>query len=205
MVAIRSTTLFLAAALALHNQVDAAPCDADNYSKVATAVQTLHANCASWAAYLASGGVWTCDSACHDAVVNLVDTLPDCTFGGPYGQNYKQVVEGMVETCNGAVSPSSDSTEAPTSTTEAPSATTPAATTSSGNNTTDTSTSTTTTTTEAPTAATKTPDSESASNANASTSASADVADVSTTSGASTQAVATFTALVLVVAGPLLH
>ncbi|KAL4088088.1 hypothetical protein PRIC1_012518 [Phytophthora ramorum] len=204
MVAIRSTTLFLAAALALHNQVDAAPCDADNYSKVATAVQTLHANCASWAAYLASGGVWTCDSACHDAVVNLVDTLPDCTLGGPYDQNYKQVVEGMVETCNGAVSSSSDSTEAPTSTTEAPSATTPAATTSSGNNTTDTST-TTTTTTEAPTAATKTPDSESASNANASTSASADVADVSTTSGASTQAVATFTALVLVVAGPLLH
>ncbi|KAL4165692.1 hypothetical protein KRP22_014402 [Phytophthora ramorum] len=205
MVAVRSTTLFLAAALALHNQVDAAPCDADNYSKVATAVQTLHANCASWAAYLASGGVWTCDSACHDAVVNLVDTLPDCTFGGPYGQNYKQVVEGMVETCSGAVSSSSDSTEAPTSTTGAPSATTPAATTSSGNNTTDTSTSTTTTTTEAPTAATKTPDSESASNANASTSASADVVDVSTTSGASTQAVATFTALVLVVAGPLLH
>eukprot|EP00644_Phytophthora_capsici_P018542 jgi/Phyca11/537083/estExt2_fgenesh1_pg.C_PHYCAscaffold_730001 len=72
----RSSVLLLATASALASQghADAAPCDADKYSKVATAVQTLHANCASWAAYLANGGVWTCDSKCHDAVVNLQTT-----------------------------------------------------------------------------------------------------------------------------------
>ncbi|KAE8892901.1 hypothetical protein PF005_g28405 [Phytophthora fragariae] len=64
MVSTRSSTLLVTAtsALALQGHADAAPCDADNFSKVAAAVQTLHANCASWAAYLASGGVWTCDS-----------------------------------------------------------------------------------------------------------------------------------------------
>ncbi|KAL3670856.1 hypothetical protein V7S43_004041 [Phytophthora oleae] len=105
MVSTRSSVLLLATAfaLALQGHADAAPCDTDNYSKVSTAVQTLHANCASWAAYLANGGVWTCDSKCHDAVTNLIDTLPDCTFGGPYGQNYKEVVEGMVESCGGQV------------------------------------------------------------------------------------------------------
>ncbi|KAK1935603.1 hypothetical protein P3T76_010303 [Phytophthora citrophthora] len=103
MAPIRSSLLLLLAtssALALQDWAAAAPCDTDNYSKIATAVQTLRANCASWAAYLANGGVWTCDSKCHDAVISLVDTLPDRTYGGPYGQNYKEVVENMVKSCS---------------------------------------------------------------------------------------------------------
>ncbi|KUF82816.1 hypothetical protein AM588_10000449 [Phytophthora nicotianae] len=119
MVSTRSSILLVTVTsmLALHRQANATNCDADNYSTVAAAVQTLHANCASWAAYLSSGGVWTCDSTCHDAVSDLVDTLPDCTFGGPYGQNYKEVVQGMVETCGGKVASTSDSTTSSSSAT----------------------------------------------------------------------------------------
>ncbi|EGZ08851.1 hypothetical protein PHYSODRAFT_524900 [Phytophthora sojae] len=111
MVFIGSSILLVAArtAFALLGHVDAAPCDADNHSKVAAAVQTLHINCASWSAYLASGGVWNCDSTCHDAVINHAHTPPDCTFGGPYGQNCRQVVEGMAKTC-GKLSDSEDTT-----------------------------------------------------------------------------------------------
>ncbi|KAL4116722.1 hypothetical protein PRIC2_012174 [Phytophthora ramorum] len=106
-----SIRVFVAAcALAALEQASADTCGPAYHTEVAAAVQTLRANCASWAAYLASGGVWTCDSACHDAVVNLVDTLPDCTFGGPYGQNYKQVAKGMAERCDADLSDSDDTT-----------------------------------------------------------------------------------------------
>ncbi|KAJ8530506.1 hypothetical protein ON010_g14406 [Phytophthora cinnamomi] len=112
MVSTRPSILLLVAttsALATQSNVVAASCDADNYSKVTAAVQTLHINCASWTAYLASRGVWTFDSTCLDSVSSLIDTLPDCTFGGPYGQNNKDVVEGMAKTC-GELSDSDDTT-----------------------------------------------------------------------------------------------
>ncbi|POM68251.1 Hypothetical protein PHPALM_15612, partial [Phytophthora palmivora] len=162
MVSTRSTTLFIAviSALASQGYADATPCGADNYSKVAAAVQTLHANCASWAAYLANGGVWNCDSTCHDAVSNLVNTLPDCTFGGPYGQNYKDVVEDMVATCGGQDSSTPASATAPSSTTTAPSATTatPISTTAAPTSSTNSTTSVTTNeTADAPTSSTDKP------------------------------------------------
>ncbi|RLN53426.1 hypothetical protein BBJ29_008219 [Phytophthora kernoviae] len=98
MVSIRSSiSLLVACALPLQGQADAAACGADNYSEVTAAVQTLRTNCASWSAYLANGGVWQCDSTCKQSVVNLVDTLPDCEWSGPYGQNYKNNVEELVE------------------------------------------------------------------------------------------------------------
>ncbi|KAG7375295.1 Ganglioside-induced differentiation-associated protein 2 [Phytophthora boehmeriae] len=219
MVSTRSSISLLAAcAFALQGHVDADPCGADNYSAVAAAVQTLHANCASWAAHLASGGVWQCDSTCKQSVVNLVDTLPDCHFGGPNGQNYKDVVEGMIETCNGAVSGSTTAPSAtaatPTSTTATPSATTAAPTGSAGNSTETVETpapetTAPSTTTESDTQTTATTETTNS----ASTSGSAGVADtpasdVSTTSGASSQSagiVAPLTAMVLFVAGALMH
>ncbi|OWY96178.1 hypothetical protein PHMEG_00033622 [Phytophthora megakarya] len=203
MVSTRSSVLFIAAtsALAFQVNVNADPCDGDNYSKVAAAAQNIHTNCASYHAYLANGGTWTCDSKCHDAVSNLVNTLPDCTFGGPYGQNYKQVVENMVATCGGQVS-----TDSPSSTTATP---------TTDNNSTETAT--TTQTTDAPTAATDAPtatddknDKKDTTDTSASASASADDAgtpasDVSTTSAANTMTVTSITAFVLAVAGALLH
>ncbi|ETI41512.1 hypothetical protein F443_13245 [Phytophthora nicotianae P1569] len=208
--------------LALHGQANATNCDADNYSKVAAAVQTLHANCASWAAYLSSGGVWTCDSTCHDAVSDLVDTLPDCTFGGPYGQNYKEVVQGMVETCGGKVASTSDSTTSPSSVTASPSTTTTTPSTSTAaptasSNSNDGNSSDTVSTTDAPTATTSIPTASTGGDKNdktevsAGASASASAAagdtpasDVSTTSGASIQAISSITALAMIVAGVLL-
>ncbi|OWY90495.1 hypothetical protein PHMEG_00041356 [Phytophthora megakarya] len=204
MVSTQSSVLLIAAtsALAFQANVNADPCDGDNYSKVAAAAQNIHTNCASYHAYLANGGTWTCDSKCHDAVSNLVNTLPDCTFGGPYGQNYKQVVENMVATCGGQVS--TDSTTAPSSTTATP---------TTDNNSTETAT--TTQTTDAPTAATDAPTTIDDKNdkkdtTDASASASADDAgtpasDVSTTSAANTMTVTSITAFVLAVAGALLH
>ncbi|KAG1700021.1 hypothetical protein DVH05_000424 [Phytophthora capsici] len=214
----RSSVLLLATASALASQghADAAPCDADKYSKVATAVQTLHANCASWAAYLANGGVWTCDSKCHDAVVNLVDTLPDCTFGGPYGQNYKEVVQNMLKSCDGKEVTTSESTTAPSSTTAAPSVTTetPSATTAAPTSTNDSNNSTETATTDAPTATTKSESPTTGNDVKTNTSISASAStggadtpasDVSTTSGANTQTVTSVTAMLLVVAVTLLQ
>jgi cobalamin biosynthesis Mg chelatase CobN len=205
MVSTRSSTFLFAAAAAIalqNGHADAAACDADSYSKVASAVQTLHANCASWAAYLASGGVWTCDSTCHDAVANLVDALPDCTFGGPYGQNYKQVVEGMVATCSGAASSTSESTTAsPSSATATPNATT----TSQSNNGAD-STATETpaaTTTDSPEPTVSENESNSSVANTADTSGSA--SDIETTSGGSIQVATSITALVLVVASSLMQ
>ncbi|OWY90774.1 hypothetical protein PHMEG_00040947 [Phytophthora megakarya] len=95
MVSTQSYILLIVAtsALAFQGSVNATTCDVDNYTKVANAAQTLNTK-----SHLANGGVWTCDSDCHDAVSNLVNTLPDCTFGGPYGQNYKNVVESLVAT-----------------------------------------------------------------------------------------------------------
>ncbi|KAG3183872.1 hypothetical protein PC128_g13962 [Phytophthora cactorum] len=212
MVPIRSSILLTAtSALALQGHANATNCDADNYSKVAAAVQTLHSNCASWATYLSSGGVWTCDSTCHDAVSNMVDTLPDCTFGGPYGQNYKEVVEGMVKTCGGQVA-----TTSPSSTTAAPSTTTttPIATTLASNNKSNGTEAA--SVTDAPTAAPASPttttkgDKNDTAEAGTSASASADAGDtpapgVSTTSGASTQTASSIAALVVIAAGTLLH
>ncbi|KAG6953448.1 hypothetical protein JG688_00012802 [Phytophthora aleatoria] len=215
MVSIRSSILLTAtSALALQGHANATNCDADNYSKVAAAVQTLHSNCASWATYLSSGGVWTCDSTCHDAVSNLVDTLPDCTFGGPYGQNYKEVVEGIVKTCGGQVATTSPSstTAAPSTTTTTPIATTLAPTTSNNkSNGTEAAS-----VTDAPTAAPASPttttkgDKNDTVEAGTSASASADAGDtpasgVSTTSGASTQTASSIAALVVIAAGTLLH
>ncbi|ETO70165.1 hypothetical protein F444_13324 [Phytophthora nicotianae P1976] len=202
MVSIRSSILLVTvtSTLALHGQANATNCDADNYSTVVAAVQTLHANCASWAAYLSSGGVWTCDSTCHDAVSDLVDTLPDCTFGGPYGQNYKEVVQGMVETCGGKVASTSDSTTSPSSVTASPSTTTttPSTTTTASSNSNDGNSSDTVSTTDAATATTSIPtasiggDKNDKTEVSAGASASASAAagdtpasDVSTTSGAS--------------------
>ncbi|KAG3006531.1 hypothetical protein PC121_g17808 [Phytophthora cactorum] len=212
MVPIRSSILLTAtSALALQGHANATNCDADNYSKVAAAVQTLHSNCASWATYLSSGGVWTCDSTCHDAVSNMVDTLPDCTFGGPYGQNYKEVVEGMVKTCGGQVA-----TTSPSSTTAAPSTTTttPIATTLASNNKSNGTEAA--SVTDAPTAAPASPTTTTkgykndTAEAGTSASASADAGDtpapgVSTTSGASTQTASSIAALVVIAAGTLLH
>ncbi|KAG3139819.1 hypothetical protein PI126_g16285 [Phytophthora idaei] len=170
--------------------------------------------CASWATYLSSGGVWTCDSTYHDAVFNLVDTLPDCTFGGPYGQNYKEVVEGMVKTCGGQVATTSPSstTAAPTTTTTIPIATTLAPTTSNNkSNGTEAAS-----VTDAPTAAPASPttttkgDKNDTAEAGTGASASADAggtpaSGVSTTSGASTQTASSIAALVVIAAGTLLH
>ncbi|OWZ00101.1 hypothetical protein PHMEG_00028787 [Phytophthora megakarya] len=101
MVSIRSSIVLIVAtsALALQGSVNATPCDADNYTKVANAAQTLNTK-----------------------LSNLVNTLPDCTFGGPYGQYYKKVVESLVATCGGQVS--SDTTTAPSLATTTPSSTT---------------------------------------------------------------------------------
>ncbi|KAK1935612.1 hypothetical protein P3T76_010307 [Phytophthora citrophthora] len=221
MISTRSSVLLLAtsSALAFQGHVDATPCDADNYSKIATAVQTLRANCASWAAYLANGGVWNCDSKCHDAVVSLVDTLPDCTYGGPYGQNYKEVVENMVKSCGGQETSTSESTTAPSSTTAAPSVTTetPSATTAAPSSSNDSNNSTETATTDAPTATTEseiptTGNDDDTKTNTSSTSASVDAgdagtpaSDVSTTSGASAQTVTSLTAMLFVVAVTLLQ
>ncbi|OWZ02416.1 hypothetical protein PHMEG_00026027 [Phytophthora megakarya] len=217
MVFARSSVLLIAATSALAFQANADPCDGDNYSKVAAAAENIHTNCASYHAYLANGGTWTCDSKCHDAVSNLVNTLPDCTFGGPYGQNYKQVVENMVATCGGQVS--TDSTTAPSSTTAAPTTESNTETTTTAPTTDNNSTETaaTTQTTDAPTAGTDAPTTTDDKNGkqdtidtSSSTSASAGdsgtpASDVSTTSGANTKTVTSITALVLVVAGALLH
>ncbi|GMF61205.1 unnamed protein product [Phytophthora fragariaefolia] len=229
MVSTRSSILLVAvtSALALQGNVDAAVCDADNYSKVAAAAQTLHANCESWAAYLTSGGVWTCESTCRDAVVNFVDTLPDCTFGGPNGQNYRHIVEGMVATCNGVVSSASHSTTAaPSSTTTTPAATTatPSSTTTTPNATTAAPGSTTAasssnssesaTVTNPPTSQADTPvanaDCRDSADTTTSASASADTAgspasDISTTSSASSPIASTVVVLLVAVAGSLLH
>ncbi|POM68252.1 Hypothetical protein PHPALM_15613 [Phytophthora palmivora] len=115
MVSIRSFFFITTCVFATQEQIYADTCGPAYHTEVAAAVQTLHANCASWSAYLANGGVWNCDSTCHDAVSNLVNTLPDCTFGGPYGQNYKDVVEGMVERCNNELPDSGDTTTATSS------------------------------------------------------------------------------------------
>ncbi|RLN64474.1 hypothetical protein BBP00_00003446, partial [Phytophthora kernoviae] len=66
------------------------------------------------------GGVWQCDSTCKQSVVNLVDTLPDCEWGGPYGQNYKNNVEELVARCETELPSSDVSTTAPTSTSATP-------------------------------------------------------------------------------------
>ncbi|KAG7381644.1 Ganglioside-induced differentiation-associated protein 2 [Phytophthora boehmeriae] len=101
MVSTRSSiSLFASCALVLNGNVDADTCEPAYHVEVAAAVQTLHASCAIWAGYLARDSVWQCDSTCQKAVTNLVDTLPDCEWGGPYGvQNYKNVVEQMVARC----------------------------------------------------------------------------------------------------------
>ncbi|KAG2528516.1 hypothetical protein JM16_002748 [Phytophthora kernoviae] len=214
MVSTRSSiSLLVACALPLQGQADAAACGADNYSEVTAAVQTLRTNCASWAAYLANGGVWQCDSTCKQSVVNLVDTLPDCEWGGPYGQNYKNNVEELVARCETELSSSDVSTTAPTSTSATPTG-------STNNSTETTSVSASTPATTAPSTKTDTNtdtknDTDTETTNSASTSGSANVVDkdtpvsgISTTSGASSLSagiVAPFTVMVLVVAGALMY
>ncbi|GMF33585.1 unnamed protein product [Phytophthora lilii] len=63
-----SILLAVTCALTMQDVAKADTCGPAVHAEVAAAVQRLHANCASWAAYLASGGVWTCDSTCRDSV-----------------------------------------------------------------------------------------------------------------------------------------
>ncbi|KAI9990812.1 hypothetical protein PInf_018416 [Phytophthora infestans] len=177
---------------------DTVNCDGDNYSKVSAAVQTLRTNCVSWAAYLSNAGVWTCDSTCHDAVGNLVSTLPDCMFGGPHGQNYKEVVEEMLETCGGQLAPKSDPPTSPSATTAAPSTTTvsPVATTNAPTTSNNTSSTEAASATSPPTSATASSSAETEDTP---------ASEVSTTSGANMQAISSIAAVVMIVSSMVLH
>ncbi|KAG7381645.1 Ganglioside-induced differentiation-associated protein 2 [Phytophthora boehmeriae] len=179
-----SINLLAACALLLQGHADAEVCGPAYHSEVAAAAQTLNANCASWAAYLANGGVWHCSSTCHQSIVNLVDTLPDCQFGGPYGQNYKNVVKGLVASGDN----STETTDASAPATTAPSAT------SNSDTKTDTNTEKTNTASSNGSAGVVSTDIPSS--------------DISTTSGASSQStgiVSHFTAALLLVAGALMQ
>ncbi|RLN70071.1 hypothetical protein BBJ28_00010916 [Nothophytophthora sp. Chile5] len=113
MVSLRNVLItFVASALALQEFATAAPCGEADYSTVKSAVQSLNANCASWAVYVASGDVWHCDSTCYQSAAKFVDTLPDCEFGELYGQNYREVVEGMITNCEAELASSGPTDEA---------------------------------------------------------------------------------------------